>query len=184
LLPRVDFTCARLPLILDTFFRVFFRCARDPVILVAALRPALPLAFFAVDRRLPEDVARFDAALPVAVVFRDCLPLGDCFFAAAPRALVEAARSDFDFVFALLFAAVLRPVLRDFEPVLRPRAFVRPLERERLPCDSAVSREINLLKLLFCPPAVVSWCNNASPRSSNFSKKSSHEISSSESAPL
>lgn len=79
------------------------------------------------------------------------------------------------------------------EPVV-DRDLVRDPPRDRPRCALAllspsarvwaVSREINLLKLLFSPRAVDSWCSNANPRSSNFSNQSSHDISSSLSSPV
>jgi hypothetical protein len=132
-----------------------------------AFEPLLRVADFLFEAELFRDFAADERFL------RDA-----CFFAAVRRPPVDVLRPDFAFV--LLFAALFRPALR---PDDVPRAFV--LVRLRDPSElSAVSRDTSLLKLLFCPCAVVCWCNNASPRSSNFSKKSSHEISSSESAPL
>src|SRR5579884_2684949 len=77
--------------------------------------------------------------------------------------------------------------LRDCEraPELRPRALPRPSPPRRpSSAASAVSRETNLLKLLFCPPAVSSCTSNARLRSSNLPNQSSHDISSSEFSPL
>jgi hypothetical protein len=82
----------------------------------------------------------------------------------------------------LLFVE-FRPVAR----VVRAREVVDVLRdgaRRLLGCrPAAVSRAISLLKLLFWPPTVVSWCNSARPFSSNERNQSSQEISSSESAP-
>jgi hypothetical protein len=76
----------------------------------------------------------------------------------------------------------------------REREPLPELPRERPRCTLAlllpsaralaVSRAISLLKLLFCPRAVVSWCSNARLRSSNFSNQSSHGISCSLSSPV
>ncbi|HWR14258.1 MAG TPA: hypothetical protein VN577_05495 [Terriglobales bacterium] len=131
-------------------------------------------------------VARPEALLEeerLAADFRDML-----------RDVVPARLREVDRVAAfreLRLAAVARPreeveALRRVEDnfaVERERAL--PLERP-LPDSAAfaVSRETSLLKLLFWPRAVVSWCRSARPRSSNFSNQSSHEISSRESAPL
>src|SRR6476646_6276895 len=49
---------------------------------------------------------------------------------------------------------------------------------------AAVSRLTSLLKLLFCPPAVVSCTRSARPLSSNFWNQSSHSICSSDCSPL
>jgi hypothetical protein len=74
-------------------------------------------------------------------------------------------------------------LLVEREPDLeRPRCTLAPESPSAR--ARAVERAISLLKLLFCPRAVVSWCSNASPRSSNFWNQSSHEISSSEFSPL
>jgi hypothetical protein len=107
-----------------------------------------------------------------------------------PRALPLRLRALVDL--ALLFPddALRRDeVLRvdvEREDVERAVVLLRvlPPRREPLrPPDAAPSREISLLKLLFSPPAVVSWCSSASPFSSNERNQSSQEISSSESAP-
>src|ERR1051325_8458392 len=45
-----------------------------------------------------------------------------------------------------------------------------------LPVSAAVSLEINLLKQLVRPLAVLSWCKNTRPRSSNLRNHSSHDI--------
>jgi hypothetical protein len=76
---------------------------------------------------------------------------------------------------------LLRLALRDD----LARAVVRLLLRLPffLPCWP-VRRLISLLKLLCAPPAVSSCTSSARLLSSNFSKNSSHEISSSDSAPL
>jgi hypothetical protein len=66
--------------------------------------------------------------------------------------------------------------------LVRLRVLVPPRDPLPLP-DAAPSREISLLKLLFCPSAVVSWRRSANPFSSNERNQSSQEISSSESAP-
>jgi hypothetical protein len=102
--------------------------------------------------------------------------------------VLPALRDDPDFEDRL---AATREPLREAEAERerldeeRPRALVLPREEERPDERScAVSREISLLKLLFCPRAVVSWCSSASPRSSNFSKKSFQEIGCNEFAPL
>jgi hypothetical protein len=76
---------------------------------------------------------------------------------------------------------------RLFARVLRAREVVDALRddaRRLSGCrPAAVSRAINLLKLLFWPPAVVSWRKSARPFSSNERNQSFHEISSSESPP-
>jgi hypothetical protein len=77
-----------------------------------------------------------------------------------------------------LAAPLTRRVPRRAEPRADP-----PLWRACC-CACAVSREISLLKLLFCPCAVWSWYRSASPFSSKALNHSSHDTSSSESAPL
>jgi len=165
----------------DWRFDAAFVRERDPVF--PALRP-----------RDPE----------LCALVRDDCDREDCFFAAVLRPRVEVDLLELDFVFDRPFAAVLRPVLRvdelaererpwpDFEreepereEAERPLAFVRPRDPPRPEfCCSAVSRDTSLLKLLCSPRAVCSWCSSASPRSSNFSKKSSQAISCRESPPL
>jgi hypothetical protein len=160
------------------------RVPRDAVLFVPARReldPALLDDRFAdalldpVEADRADDVRdgcfRADAFRPVA-------------FPVPELAVVRDPRAD-DFFAVVFLPAVRDDVLDELTARDRPRAFAPRPERDRpLPCASAVFREINLLKLLFCPRAVVFWCSSASPRSSNLSKKSSHEIFSSESAPL
>jgi len=127
----------------------------------------LPALFFAVPRRV-----RCEAVV-VRLELADFLPL-------------DVARVPFVALEALDFAA---PVLlavdapRD-RPAEVPRARPRPEDLVFCSAACAVSRLTSLLKLLRSPEAVSSCTSNASPRSSNFSKKSSHSMCSSESTPL
>jgi len=75
---------------------------------------------------------------------------------------------------------VFAPCLPEAVPRLRPRPDDFPL----LSAALAVSLLTSLLKLLRSPDAVWSCTSKAKPLSSNFSKKSSHEIGSREFSPL
>jgi hypothetical protein len=92
--------------------------------------------------------------------------------------------ADFEFLEDALLVARPRDPLRLEVPRELLELDARPRLEPRPEAAAAVSRDTSLLKLLFSPLAVVSCRINARPRSSNLSNQSSHEISSSESAPL
>jgi len=144
----------------------------DDCFLAVVLRPR-------VEAVRPELDFVFDR--PLAAVFRPVLRPDELAEPERPRPDVEREEEELDEVER---ADPERDDDRDNAE--RPLAFVRPPRDPPRPeffC-SAVSREISLLKLLCWPRAVCSWCRSARPRSSNFSKKSSHEIASSELPPL
>ncbi|MGE5111974.1 MAG: hypothetical protein ACM3JB_14020 [Acidobacteriaceae bacterium] len=153
-------------------FREFERAERD------RLSVSLPPRLEDVVVRLTRLVAE-----PLRVALRDSDRRTRELLGRREPALAAVRRRPVPVRLDLLWALELRRVAR----VLRAREVVDVLrdDARRLPgCrPAAVSRAINLLKLLFWPPAVVSWCKSARPFSSNERNQSSHEISSSESPP-
>lgn len=147
---------------------------REPADVVERPRPLVLLVL------LLERLPRVEADRAPADLFADALRL--LVFREPPSPDADARR------FVLRVEPAERvPAERVCEPprraplarTLRRLAFVLPRARA-----CAVSRAISLLKLLCSPPAVSSCTSNARPLSSNFLNQSSHEIFSSESAPL